>query len=67
MSGGSGYILTKESIRRFVEIGLANMNSTEQISTISEEQYLSKNCLHEFNPDIGEDLYLGRLKKKEIK
>ncbi len=59
MSGGSGYILTKESIRRFVEIGLANIKLKEQESSETGKSIMSKNILCEFDPDDGEDLNLG--------
>jgi glycoprotein-N-acetylgalactosamine 3-beta-galactosyltransferase len=59
MSGGSGYVLTKESIRRFVEIGLANVNSTEQESSETGNSTFSKNSLCESDPIGGEDLNLG--------
>jgi glycoprotein-N-acetylgalactosamine 3-beta-galactosyltransferase len=60
LSGGSGYVLTREAIRRFIEIGLVNTNSTDKESNITGGMKTFSNgspCV--FNPDLGEDLNLG--------
>lgn len=59
MSGGAGYVLTREAIRRFVEIGISEKNSTEQESRITEKSNSSNNSLCAFNPEVGEDVNLG--------
>ena len=53
MSGGSGYVLTKEAIRRFVEIALANANSDESERNIIPDNH----CVH--GHQGPEDLNLG--------
>jgi glycoprotein-N-acetylgalactosamine 3-beta-galactosyltransferase len=64
MSGGSGYVLTKEAIRRFVEIGLVNSNLTAKDSSLTGTKTFSNRSLCTFNNDVGEDLNLGIHKKK---
>lgn len=50
MSGGSGYILTKETIRRFVEIALANENSTNSKTSLCPR---GQQGLEDFNLGFG--------------
>ncbi len=59
MSGGAGYVLTKEAIRRFVEIGISETNTTKQKNGISLKSNVYNNSICAFNPDVGEDVNLG--------
>ncbi len=59
MSGGPGYILTREALRRFVEIGISDTNFTEPGSKESEKSHLNNNSICAFNPEAGEDVNLG--------
>ena len=52
MSGGSGYVLTKEAIRRFVEIGLPKLNSQQITDNVTDTLCAS-------GPKGHEDLNLG--------
>jgi hypothetical protein len=62
MSGGSGYILTKEAIRRFVEISLANLNSQELKRNVISESHCVQS--HQGPEDPG--LLLNRLYTKGV-
>ena len=61
MAGGSGYVLTKEAIRRFVEIGIAETKSTENKSRIIGKSTIYNDSLCSFDPNVGEDVNLGIL------
>jgi glycoprotein-N-acetylgalactosamine 3-beta-galactosyltransferase len=52
MSGGSGYVLTKEAIRRFVKIGLPKLNASNLIDNVNDSLCVS-------GPKGLEDLNLG--------
>ena len=56
MSGGAGYILTKEAIRRFVEIGL-NQGNTPKANTTEN----IKNSLCASGHQGPEDVNLGNI------
>jgi glycoprotein-N-acetylgalactosamine 3-beta-galactosyltransferase len=44
MSGGSGYVLTREAIRRFVEIGLAGNNNSIKLKGNQTNSTLISPC-----------------------
>ena len=54
MSGGAGYILTKEAIRRFVEIGLKQENTSKANTTEN-----IRNSLCSSGHQGSEDVNLG--------
>lgn len=60
MSGGSGYILTKEAIRRFIEIGVADVDFTTKKPYISVKSNSSRRHFCALSDD-GEDVNLGIL------
>lgn len=55
MAGGSGYILTKEAIRRFVEIALVKINSTDPDGNASGNVISENLCVpgHEGLEDVN--------------
>ncbi len=59
MAGGAGYVLTKEAIRRFVEIGISETNTTKQRIGISGKSNVYNDSMCAFIPNDGEDVNLG--------
>ncbi len=59
MSGGAGYVLTREAIRRFVEIGISETKTSKQRNGKSGKSNVYNNSICAFNPDVGEDVNLG--------
>ncbi len=63
MSGGSGYVLTREAIRRFVEIGLAGNDSIRLKDDQTNNSTLISPCSigHQGLEDVNLGIYYHRL------
>lgn len=53
MSGGAGYVLSKEAVRRFVEEGIPNKNNCRQSADGAEDVEMGK-CLEKIKVFAGD-------------